>query len=211
MEKIILASGNQGKILEIQQFFQQTGQMIELIPQTQLGIEDVPETGLTFIENALIKARHACQVTGLPALADDSGVVVDALNGAPGIYTARYAGGDKVDMQANIAKLLTALTGVEQRQARFHCVIVLLRHVHDPLPLICQGTWEGTILQQPQGEGGFGYDPLFLVPTHNCSAAQLDPGEKNRISHRGQALAQLMAFLATAPVILKSALTAAID
>lgn len=192
MTKIVLASGNKGKIVEINQALATTG--LELIPQTAFGITDVAETGLTFIENALIKARNAAAVSGLPALADDSGLVVDALKGEPGIYSARYAG-ETANMTANIHKLLSALAGINQRQARFHSVIVYLRDAVDPMPIICQGSWEGEILISPQGSNGFGYDPIFYVPTHQCSAAELSLAEKNLISHRGKALAQLTEHL----------------
>lgn len=192
MQQIIIASGNSGKITEISAAL--AGKPCELIPQTAFGIADVAETGLTFIENALLKARQAAAISGLPALADDSGLVVDALEGAPGIYSARYAG-EPADMQANIAKLLNALHYTQQRTARFHSVIVYLRYAADPMPIICQGTWEGEILTAPQGSNGFGYDPVFYVPTHQCSAAELSLAVKNSLSHRGQALAQLTAQL----------------
>lgn len=192
MQNIVLASGNKGKIIEIAAVLQQLP--ITLLPQTQFGVTDVEETGLSFVENALLKARNAAKATGLPAIADDSGLVVDALKGEPGIYSARYAG-QPVDMTANMHKLLQALQHITQRQARFHCVIVYLKHAADPMPLICQGTWEGSILAAPAGIGGFGYDPIFYVPTHNCSAAELSLAEKNRISHRGQALQQLRSYI----------------
>lgn len=192
MNKIVLATGNTGKVIEIKQALD--ANRIELIPQTQLGINDIEETGLSFVENALIKARHAASISGLPALADDSGIVVDALKGAPGIYSARYAG-EPVDMDANIDKLLAALDGITHRSTRFHCAIVYLRYPLDPMPIICQGTWEGEILTARQGSQGFGYDPIFYVPTHHCSAAELPLDEKNRLSHRGQALAQLKEYL----------------
>ena len=193
-EKIILASGNSGKLIEIQAVLNQ--QRYQLIKQSEFNVPDVAETGTTFVENAIIKARHAAEHTGLPALADDSGIEVDALQGAPGVYSARYAGTHGKD-DANNAKLLQELKEVEdsQRTARFQCVIVYMRHVQDPMPLICEGTWEGKILHAPKGPNGFGYDPLFLVPTHGCSSAELDPAEKNKISHRAQALQKLIATL----------------
>ena len=193
MKKIVLASNNQGKLRELRSILEPN--KFNLIPQAELGIAKVAETAITFVENALIKARHAAQVTGLPTLADDSGLAVDALNGQPGIYSARYAGESKDD-QANIDKLLTEMSAVtaENRQAQFHCVIVYLRSADDPIPVICHGIWQGTILFKPQGKDGFGYDPIFYVPEFNCSAAELAPAEKNKISHRGQALQQLLTY-----------------
>jgi XTP/dITP diphosphohydrolase len=189
--RFVLASGNQGKLREINQLL--AGIHIEAIPQTQFKVPDVEETGLTFVENAIIKARNASQHTGLPALADDSGIEVDALNGAPGIYSARYAGKGATDQQ-NLVKLLHALEAVpdEERSARFQCVMVYMRHANDPTPLICQGTWEGHVMREPRGENGFGYDPVFFVPNHHCSAAELDSQVKNQLSHRGQALVKLL-------------------
>lgn len=189
-DKIVLASGNAGKLKEFSEIF--APMQISVIPQAQLNVCDAEETGLTFVENAILKARHACDVTGLPALSDDSGLEVDALDGAPGIYSARYSGG-KGD-QANNAKLLDALKAVPdaQRTARYRCVLVYMRHAKDPMPLICQGTLEGKILMEPRGEQGFGYDPLFLVEEKGCSAAELSPTEKHAISHRGQAVQQFM-------------------
>lgn len=193
MQKIVLASGNAGKLVELQAIFSQKD--VSLVPQSKYGVSDADETGLSFVENALIKARHACSETGLPAIADDSGLEVDALNGEPGIYSARYAGssGAQADKDNN-AKLLTELAQVpeSERTARFQCVIAYLRHERDPMPLICQGTWEGRILFSESGSNGFGYDPLFYVPTHGCASADLDPEIKNSISHRGQALTQLL-------------------
>ncbi len=193
-QRIVLASNNAGKVREINQLL--STQKIEVIPQKGLEIEDIEETGLTFIENAILKARNAAHHSGLPAIADDSGIEVDALQGAPGIYSARYAGEDAAD-QANNSKLLEALQGVpdEQRTARFQCLLVYMRHAADPTPIICQGTWEGRILTTTQGDNGFGYDPLFWVPTENCSSAELDPEVKNRLSHRGQALHLLLTAL----------------
>ena len=189
-QKIILASSNPGKLREIKAIFED--QPYTLTPQAEFNVSDADETGLTFVENAIIKARHAAQHTGMMALADDSGIEVDYLQGAPGIYSARYAG-QPCDNQANNEKLLAALTGVpnSQRSARFQCVIVLMRHANDPTPLICSGTWEGRIVEQETGANGFGYDPLFFVPTHDCTSAQLSPEIKNQLSHRGQALREL--------------------
>lgn len=194
MQKIVLASNNKGKVREF-------GEMLatldmEVLPQATFNIEDADETGLTFVENAIIKARHASAIAGLPAIADDSGLEVDFLNGAPGIYSARYSGEGATD-EKNLLKLLEALKDVpeEKRTARFQCVLVYMRHAEDPTPLICQGTWEGIILTEPQGDNGFGYDPVFYVPTHKCSSAQLSAEEKNKLSHRGQALKMLLAAL----------------
>ncbi|MEX1827854.1 RdgB/HAM1 family non-canonical purine NTP pyrophosphatase [Luteibacter sp. CQ10] len=192
--RTVLASGNAGKVAELWQLL--AGSDIELVPQTALGVGDADETGLTFVENALIKARHAARATGLPALADDSGICVDALGGAPGLYAARYAGvhGDNA---ANNAKLLRELDGVpaEKRTAYFIAVLVWLRHADDPAPLIAEGRWHGRILEAPRGTGGFGYDPLFLPDGSDLGAAELDAELKNRLSHRGQALAVLKARL----------------
>ena len=192
--RLVLASGNAGKLAELGALLADAGR--ELVPQSALGVDDIEETGLTFVENALLKARHAARATGLPAIADDSGICVDALGGAPGLYSARYAGGHG-DSQANIARLLRELDGLPagQRGARFRCVIVLLRHAEDPEPLIAEGHWAGQVLEAPRGAGGFGYDPVFLDPSLGLSAAELAPELKNRISHRGQALAQLRARL----------------
>ncbi len=194
MKRIVLASSNPGKVREINQLL--AGLNIEVVPQSQFGVPDIEETGLSFIENALLKARNAAQHTGLPAIADDSGIEVDALNGAPGIYSARYAGVGASDQQ-NLDKLLEELKDVPQnlRSARFQCLMVYLRHAADPTPLICQGTWNGRILFEAQGINGFGYDPVFYVPTHDCSSAQLPPEVKNSLSHRGQALRKLLAAL----------------
>ncbi len=188
MKKIVLASANPGKLRE----FAQILAAFQLVPQSQFNVPDVEETGLTFVENALIKARNAAQQTGLPAISDDSGIEVDALEGAPGIYSARFAGAQATD-DANNALLLEKLKGVPdaQRTARYHCVIVYMRHAHDPMPLICHGTWEGRILHEPRGQNGFGYDPFFYVPTHDCASAELTPEVKNQLSHRGQALRAL--------------------
>jgi len=191
---IVLASSNAGKLREYNQLL--AGLHLEVVPQTHFNVADAEETGLTFVENAILKARNAAQHTGLPALADDSGLEVDALHGAPGIYSARYAGPQASDVE-NLEKLLAMLKDVPEamRGARFQCVLVYLRHALDPTPLICQGTWEGHILLEPRGANGFGYDPIFFVPTHNCSSAELPPEVKNKLSHRGQALRLLVAAL----------------
>ena len=186
-QKIVLASGNQGKVREIQAILKDCD--IEIVPQSMFDVPEAVEDGLTFVENALIKARHASKLTGLPAIADDSGIEVDYLNGQPGIYSSRYAG-EAGNNEANNQKLLQALQGLDkkQRTARFQCVIVYLRHELDPTPIISQGTWEGYITESASGTKGFGYDPLFFVEDQNCTSAELPPDLKNRISHRGQAL-----------------------
>jgi XTP/dITP diphosphohydrolase len=191
MKQIVLASGNIGKVREINQLLSQSG--FEVIPQSDFGVPEAEETGLTFIENALLKARNAAMHTGLPAIADDSGLEVDALMGAPGIYSARYAGAGASDEQ-NLEKLLAAMENVPdaQRTARFQCLMVCMKHAEDPTPLICQGTWEGSILREARGAHGFGYDPVFLVPQKECSSAELDPGTKNSLSHRAKAMACLV-------------------
>lgn len=188
--KLVIASGNSGKLVELRDLLGDSG--IELHAQSEFGVADVEETGATFIENALLKARHAARATGLPALGDDSGLCVDALQGAPGLYSARY-GGTQGGAQRNIDRLLRELDGIaeNQRGARFHCVLVLLRHADDPQPLIAEGSWQGRILDVPRGNGGFGYDPVFFDPQQGCSAAELAPALKHRISHRGRALALL--------------------
>lgn len=194
MQKIVLASGNKGKVREINQMLAGCG--FEVIPQTELGVEEVEETGLTFVENAILKARAAAEQTGLPAIADDSGLEVDFLKGAPGIYSARYARVGASD-EENLQKLLGALDGVAEpeRGARFQCVMVFMRHGSDPTPIICQGTWEGSIITTPQGDNGFGYDPIFWVAEHQCTSAELAAEQKNSMSHRGKALAQLKVAL----------------
>lgn len=191
MSRIVLASSNRGKLNELQYLL--GSERFEIIVQTDLGVPDAEETGLTFVENAIIKARNACEHTGLPSIADDSGIEVDALNGQPGIYSARFSGPGANDTRNN-EKLLVELgnTPIAQRTARYQCVLVYMRHAQDPTPIICQASWEGQILETPQGEGGFGYDPLFYIPSLQCSAAELPKEEKNRISHRGQALRQLV-------------------
>jgi XTP/dITP diphosphohydrolase len=195
--RLVLASGNAGKLIEMREMLGDLA--IELIPQGELGVEDADETGATFVENAILKARHASRISGLPALGDDSGICVDALGGAPGLLSARYAG-EHGNSGANIAKLLGALADVPEtrRSAYFICVIVLLRHADDPAPLIAEGRWHGRILDAPRGTGGFGYDPVFFDPQRDAGAAELDSAEKNRISHRGRALLRLREVLADA-------------
>jgi XTP/dITP diphosphohydrolase len=193
--KFVVASSNAGKLAEFRDLLGEAG--YEFGTQGELGVTDAEETGLSFVENALLKARHAARTTGLAALADDSGLCVDALGGAPGLYSARYAGSHG-DAQANIAKLLDAMKDVPraQRTAHFLAVIVLLRHAEDPQPIIAEGRWSGLILDAPRGDGGFGYDPVFLDPENNLSAAEFDPAIKHRLSHRGRALAMLRQKLA---------------
>lgn len=192
--KIVLASNNKGKIREFTELLKDFH--CEIIPQAELGVDDIEETGLTFIENALIKARHASRVTGLPAIADDSGLAVQALLGAPGIYSARYAG-SPTNAANNIRKLLDNMKHIpeDKRQASFHCVLAFMTHAEDPTPIICDGIWQGKILHEPIGENGFGYDPIFYVPTEKKSSAQLPAELKNRISHRGIALQSLLKLL----------------
>jgi len=194
---VVLASGNAGKLRELTAMLQPLGWQVR--PQSEWDVPEAVEDGLSFIENALIKARHAARHVGLPALGDDSGLVVDALDGAPGIYSARYAG-PAADDAANNRKLLSALDGVpdERRTAHFYCAIAMVRNAADPAPLVAIGRWDGRILHAPAGAGGFGYDPLFRVEAHGCSSAELPPEVKNRISHRGQALAALVRQLETA-------------
>lgn len=191
MQRIVLATGNAGKLREFQQMLGSAE--LEFLTQRSLGVSDADETGLSFVENAILKARHAAAATGLPALADDSGLEVDALRGEPGIYSARYAGPGATDAQNN-AKLLTALQDVPevQRTARFICCIAFMRHARDSMPFVCHGSWEGRILFAPAGDNGFGYDPLFFVPGQGCSSAELAPELKNRISHRALAVAALL-------------------
>lgn len=191
IDKLVLASNNAGKVREINAILADIG--IEVLPQGEFGTPEIEETGLTFVENAILKARNAAHYAGLPALADDSGIEVDALHGAPGIYSARFAGSGASDAD-NLHKLLAQLEDIPdaQRTARFQCLMVLMEHEADPTPMICQGTWEGRITHAAAGESGFGYDPVFHVPTHNCTAAELDAAEKNRISHRAQALQCLL-------------------
>lgn len=199
LRSLVIATGNAGKLKEIQHILSPWQWQVH--SQKEFQVSDAEETGLSFVENAILKARHACAHTGLPALADDSGLEVDALQGAPGIYSARYSGADATDARNN-SKLLEALRDVHetQRTARFQCVMVLMRHAADPTPLICQGTWEGSIVFAPAGDNGFGYDPLFWVDTHGCTSAQLDAATKNCISHRGQALLKLADAMQNSPV-----------
>ena len=188
--KIVLATGNKGKLAEFQHLLESLP--FDILPQSDFEVPEAVEDGLSFVENALIKARHAARLTALPAIADDSGLEVDALNGAPGIYSSRFSGENATDEQNNL-RLLSLLQEVprEQRTARFHCLLVYLRHAEDPTPLICQGTWEGLIGFTPEGDNGFGYDPLFYIPELGCTSAQLGKEEKNRISHRAKAMALL--------------------
>lgn len=187
MQKVVLATGNPGKVRELADLLADFG--LNVVAQTELGVGSAEETGLTFIENAILKARHAAQITGLPAIADDSGLAVDALGGAPGIYSARYAGVDASDQQ-NLDKLLVALKDVPQgsRGAQFHCVLVYMRHAEDPTPLVFHGSWAGEIAFESAGAGGFGYDPVFYVPELGRTAAELSRDEKSAVSHRGKAL-----------------------
>ncbi|MBI6548422.1 XTP/dITP diphosphatase [Xenorhabdus lircayensis] len=197
MQKVILATGNAGKVRELADLLADFG--LDIVAQTELGVDSADETGLTFIENAIIKARHAAAVTGLPAIADDSGLSVDALGGTPGIYSARYAGSDASD-QENLEKLLEAMRNVpdEQRQAQFNCVLVYLRHAEDPTPLVFHGRWSGILTHEPAGEGGFGYDPIFYAPEFGCTAAQMSREQKNAVSHRGKALEMLLEVMRNA-------------
>ena len=186
---VVLASGNTGKLRELAGILNPLG--VNLVSQAEFSVPEVEETGLCFVENAILKARAAAGCSGFPAIADDSGLAVDYLKGAPGIHSARYSGeGDA----GNNTKLLSALTEVpeEKRGARFHCALVYMRHAHDPMPIVCQASWEGRILNAPRGDNGFGYDPLFYVPQYHCSSAELPPQVKNRISHRAQASALLL-------------------
>lgn len=191
MNKIVLASGNKGKLREFAELFAPMD--IEIVPQSDLNVPEAEETGQTFVENAIIKARNAAMHTGLPAIADDSGIEVDYLLGAPGIYSARYAGENASD-EDNLHALLSALNGVPdaERIARYQCLLVMMRHSKDPTPLICQADWQGQVLQDPMGDGGFGYDPIFWVAEEKCSAAQLTAQQKHAISHRGKAIRQFM-------------------
>lgn len=192
--KVVFASNNAGKTREVAAVLAELE--LELVPQADFQVTEAEETGLTFVENAILKARNACRQTGLPAIADDSGVEVDALRGAPGVYSARYAGAD-ADDAANNARLLQELAQVPEaeRTARYQCIMVYLRHAEDPTPIIAQAAWEGVILREPRGAGGFGYDPLFWLPQSQQTAAEMDLDTKNRLSHRGQALRQLLAAL----------------
>ena len=194
LDKVVLATGNKGKVTELARML--CGLGIEVLPQSEFAVIDAAETGSTFVENAIIKARHAAKQTGLPAIADDSGLAVDALGGEPGVYSARYSG-DLATDQTNIIKLLDAMSDIpkDKRQAKFLCVLVFMHHTHDPSPIICQGEWHGEIATEQQGENGFGYDPVFWIEEQNCSSAQLSPEQKNRLSHRGRALSQLLVQL----------------
>ena len=194
MSKLVLATGNQGKVKEMADLLADFG--FDVVAQSDYNVSSVAETGTTFIENAIIKARHAAKETGLPAIADDSGLEVDFLKGAPGIYSARFAGEDASDAD-NIDKLLAEMKDVpeDQRTARFHCVLVMMRHENDPTPMVCHGSWEGSILTERHGENGFGYDPVFWVPEDQCASAELAPARKKQLSHRGKALQQLFSAL----------------
>ncbi|MBL4900471.1 MAG: RdgB/HAM1 family non-canonical purine NTP pyrophosphatase [Colwellia sp.] len=200
MSKIVLATGNQGKVKELASLL--AAHQLEVLPQSDFNVQDVAETGTTFVENAIIKARHAAKITGLPAIADDSGLEVDALNGAPGVYSARYASDitENPSDDDNTNKLLNALKDIpdEQRSARFHCVLVYMQHENDPTPIICHGVWQGSISRTKQGDQGFGYDPVFWQSDLQLSSAQLSRDIKNNLSHRGQALAKLVKKLTTA-------------
>lgn len=197
MQKVVLATGNPGKVRELASLLADFG--LDVVAQTELGVDSAEETGLTFIENAILKARHAAQITGLPAIADDSGLAVDALDGAPGIYSARYAGVDASDRQ-NLDKLLVTLQDIPagQRAAQFHCVLVYMRHAADPTPLVFHGTWAGEVTFESAGEGGFGYDPIFYVPELGCTAAELSREKKSAVSHRGKALKLMLEALRNA-------------
>jgi XTP/dITP diphosphohydrolase len=191
MNQIVLASGNKGKLREFADLFAAFD--IEVVPQSEFDVPEAEETGLSFVENAIIKARNAAYHTGLPAIADDSGIEVDYLLGAPGIYSARYSGPNATD-ESNLQALLYALQDVpeKERAARYQCVLVMMRHSKDPTPMIAQASWEGGILEQKAGDGGFGYDPIFWVPEHQCSAAEITAEQKHAISHRGKAMRQLL-------------------
>ena len=191
MNRIVLASNNKKKVAELNDML--LGLNFKVMPQSDFLVESVPETGSTFVENAIIKARHAARITGLPALADDSGLEVDALHGAPGVYSARFAGDDVSD-EDNLNKLLDELNGIPpiMRSARYWCVLAFMRHADDPTPILCQASWEGQIITEPKGENGFGYDPIFFVPDTGCTAAQLPPLIKNQSSHRAKALKEMI-------------------
>ncbi len=191
MKKLVLASSNPGKLNELSALLDKS--RYKIFPQAEFNVPDVAETGTTFVENAIIKARHAAQYTGLAALADDSGIVVDALNGEPGVYSARFSGSDASD-ESNNALLIEKLRSIPegQRSARYQAVIVYMRNAVDPSPIICEGSWEGIIMLEAKGSSGFGYDPYFYLPDYGCTSAELSADEKNRISHRGQALRLLL-------------------
>lgn len=202
--RVVLASNNRGKLAELRPLLAELD--LDLISQGELGIGPAPEDGLTFVENAIAKARHVCRAADLPAIADDSGLVVPALDGRPGIHSARYAGESATDADNN-ARLIAELAGLRDASAHFYCALVFLRSADDPAPLIATGCWHGRIVPEPRGAGGFGYDPHFLVETLNRTAAELDPGVKNQLSHRGQATAALIAQLIAAPVAAPAAET----
>ena len=189
--KVVLATSNQGKLREFERLFSNSG--LEVQPQSKFNIPDAIEDGLSFVENALIKARHASRLSGLPAIADDSGLEVDHLKGAPGIYSSRFAGDNSTD-EENISKLLLALDGIHpsDRSARYQCIIVLIEHANDPTPVIAQGCWEGSVAIQPKGSHGFGYDPIFYLPKFECTSAELEHEVKNKISHRSKAMKELI-------------------
>ncbi|MDE2234908.1 MAG: RdgB/HAM1 family non-canonical purine NTP pyrophosphatase [Gammaproteobacteria bacterium] len=191
MKKVVLATGNPGKLHELRALLMDTG--IDVSPQDAYGVKPIEESASSFRDNALLKARHAARVSGLPAIADDSGLEVDALNGAPGVYSARYAGEGASDA-ANLKKLLYELRQVPaaKRTARFRCIVAFVRDAGDSAPVICEASWDGRILEEPRGRNGFGYDPVFLVPEINMSSAELSPSDKNQLSHRGQALRKLL-------------------
>ena len=191
MQELVIASGNKGKLRELAALLEPLDYKVHT--QSEFNVPDVPETGTTFVENAIIKARHAAEITGLPAVADDSGIEVDALDGAPGVYSARFSAPDASD-EKNNALLVEKLRDVpeDKRTARYRAVIVYMKHAKDPSPIICEGSWEGRIVLEPRGAGGFGYDPYFFVPSHGCTSAELSAEEKNKLSHRGQALRQLV-------------------
>jgi len=192
--KIVLASNNEGKVREINAML--SGHHLQIISQSEFSVPEIEETGLSFVENAILKARNAAKHTGLPAIGDDSGIEIPALNGKPGIYSARYAGVGASD-EDNLYKLIDEIRKMpeEKRQARFVCLMVFLRYADDPVPLIAEGIWNGIAVTEPKGKNGFGYDPMFYVPTHQCMSAELPPEVKNSISHRGQALQKLIAQL----------------
>ncbi|MBW0148626.1 RdgB/HAM1 family non-canonical purine NTP pyrophosphatase [Marinobacter arenosus] len=196
INKLVIASNNQGKIAELTDLLAPLG--LTPVAQGELGVSEAEEPAVTFVENAILKARHAARETGMPALADDSGLAVDCLGGEPGVRSARYAGTGASD-EDNVKALLAAMADIPEsrRSAQFHCVLVFLRHANDPTPIVCHGRWPGAILTEPRGEGGFGYDPVFWVPEHQCSAAELTRAEKSRISHRGRALRLLVEQLGT--------------
>ncbi len=198
VKKLVIASGNAGKLRELSALLEPLG--YELHTQSEFDVPEAEETGTTFVENAIIKARNAAEHSGLPAVADDSGIEVDALDGAPGVWSARFSGPDASDAKNN-ALLVEKLRAVpeDQRTARYRAVIVYMRHARDPSPIICEGSWEGRIILEPRGDNGFGYDPHFWLDSHGCTSAELDPAEKNRLSHRGQALRQLVERLKQAP------------